>query len=42
MTGHGALRLDNPKYCGQVEYLFSYGGKEVHVVQPGRHEAIVP
>ena len=33
--------LDNPKYRGQVEYLFSYGGKEVHVVQPGRHTAIL-
>jgi hypothetical protein len=33
--------LDNPKYRGQVEYLFSYGGKEIHVVQPGRHTPIV-
>ena len=31
--------LDNPKYGGQVDYLFSYGGKEVHVV--GRHTAIL-
>jgi site-specific DNA recombinase len=33
--------LDNPKYRGQVEYLFSYGGKEVHVMQAGRHAPIV-
>jgi DNA invertase Pin-like site-specific DNA recombinase len=33
--------LDNPKYRGQVEYLFSYRGKEVHIVQPGRHTPII-
>jgi len=29
------MSLKNPKYRGVVEYLSSYGGKEVHVVQPG-------
>jgi site-specific DNA recombinase len=33
--------LDNPKYRGDVEYLFRFGGKEVHVVKAGQHEAIV-
>jgi hypothetical protein len=33
--------LDNPKYRGDVEYLFRCGGKEVHVVKAGQHEALV-
>jgi site-specific DNA recombinase len=34
--------LDNPKYRGQVEYLFRYGGAETHVVRAGAHTALVP
>lgn len=34
--------LDNPKYRGAVEYLFSWTGTEQHVLQPGAHEAIIP
>lgn len=33
--------LDNPKYQGQVEYLFKWGG-EAHIEQAGQHEAILP
>lgn len=33
--------LDNPKYRGDVEYLFSWSGAETHVMRPGNHEAIV-
>jgi site-specific DNA recombinase len=33
--------LDNPKYRGDIEFLFRYGGKEVHVMQAGKHAAIV-
>ena len=33
--------LDNPKYRGDVEYLFRFGGAEVHVSRPGAHAAIV-
>lgn len=33
--------LDNPKYRGQVEYLFRYGGAETHVVCTGTHPALV-
>ena len=33
--------LDNPKYRGQVEYLFRYGGAETHVVRDGTHPALV-
>jgi site-specific DNA recombinase len=33
--------LDNPKYRGQVEYLFQYGGREVHVLEEGTHVSII-
>ncbi|GJD72574.1 recombinase family protein [Methylobacterium goesingense] len=33
--------LDNPKYRGAVEYLFSWTGTEQHVLQPGAHAAII-
>ena len=33
--------LDNPKYRGEVEYLFQFGGAEVHVQREGQHQAIV-
>lgn len=33
--------LDNPKYRGLVEYLFSWTGTEQHVLQPGAHTAII-
>lgn len=33
--------LDNPKYLGQVEYLFRRGGADVHVMKRGKHKAIV-
>jgi len=33
--------LDNPKYRGAVEYLFTWTGAEQHVLQPGAHEAII-
>jgi site-specific DNA recombinase len=33
--------LDNPKYRGQVEYLFRYGGAETHIVRAGAHPALV-
>jgi site-specific DNA recombinase len=33
--------LDNPKYKGNVEYLFCWNGAETHVVRPGMHGAIV-
>ena len=32
---------DNPKYKGNVEYLFCWNGAETHVVRPGAHDAIV-
>jgi hypothetical protein len=43
-TSHGASRRSwrsAAKKVGDVEYLFRYGGKELHVVKPGQHEAIV-
>jgi len=33
--------LDNPKYRGQVEYLFRWSGAETHIVRPGAHPHIV-
>jgi site-specific DNA recombinase len=33
--------LDNPKYRGQVEYLFRWTGAETHVVRRGNHPALV-
>ena len=33
--------LDNPKYRGAVEYLFTWTGAEQHVLQPGTHQAII-
>ena len=28
VAGHGALCVDNPKYRGEIEYLFQFGGAE--------------
>jgi site-specific DNA recombinase len=33
--------LDNPKYKGQVEYLFRWNGSESHIVRPGSHTVLV-
>jgi site-specific DNA recombinase len=33
--------LDNPKYRGLVEYLFTWTGTEQHVLQKGAHTAII-
>jgi len=33
--------LDNPKYRGNIEYLFRWNGTETHVVRDGSHDAIV-
>jgi site-specific DNA recombinase len=33
--------LDNPKYRGQVEYLFRWNGSESHIVRPGSHAVLV-
>jgi DNA invertase Pin-like site-specific DNA recombinase len=33
--------LDNPKYRGQVEYLFRWAGSETHVLKEGGHPALV-
>lgn len=33
--------LDNPKYRGEVEYLFQFGGAEVHIQREGQHTAII-
>jgi site-specific DNA recombinase len=33
--------LDNPKYRGLVEYLFTWTGTEQHVLKPGAHQAII-
>lgn len=40
---HGmiAYMLDNPKYRGDVEYLFRWAGAETHVRRAGTHAAIV-
>lgn len=40
---HGAIGylLDNPKYRGEVEYLFRWSGADTHVLQQGAHAAIV-
>jgi site-specific DNA recombinase len=40
---HGAIGyiLDNPKYRGDVEYLFRWSGAEQLVLQKGSHAAIV-
>jgi site-specific DNA recombinase len=34
--------LDNPKYRGQVEYLFRWNGSESHIVQLGAQVPLVP
>lgn len=39
--GRIAYLLDNPKYRGDVEYLFQWGGTNTHVLATGKHEAIV-
>lgn len=36
-----AYVVDNPKYRGAVEYLFTWNGAENHVLAEGQHEAIV-
>ena len=33
--------LDNPKYKGQVEYLFRWNGAESHIVRQGAHAVLV-
>jgi site-specific DNA recombinase len=33
--------LDNPKYRGQVEYLFTWAGQEKHVLRDGAHEPLL-
>lgn len=33
--------LDNPKYSGNIEYLFTFGGAEQHVLRPGNHASIL-
>jgi site-specific DNA recombinase len=33
--------LDNPKYHGRIEYLFSRDGQRTHVSQQGRHQALI-
>jgi site-specific DNA recombinase len=33
--------LDNPKYRGQVEYLFRWNGAEAHIARLGTHRSIV-
>ena len=33
--------LDNPKYKGNIEYLFCWNGAETHEVRAGAHDAIV-
>lgn len=33
--------LDNPKYRGEVEYLFRWNGAETHIVRPGSHPVIL-
>ncbi|WP_262299673.1 recombinase family protein [Microvirga sesbaniae] len=33
--------LDNPKYRGQVEYLFRWNGSESHIVRAGSHPHII-
>ena len=33
--------LDNPKYRGQVEYLFRWNGTETHIMRDGSHPAIL-
>lgn len=40
---HGAVGyiLDNPKYKGNVEYLFRWAGAEQHVLRAGAHQPIV-
>ncbi|MCC6172051.1 MAG: recombinase family protein [Gammaproteobacteria bacterium] len=36
-----AYILDNPKYKGEIEYLFRWGGAEQHVLQRGAHAPII-
>jgi site-specific DNA recombinase len=33
--------LDNPKYRGQVEYLFRWSGTEAHIMRPGSHPVLI-
>lgn len=39
--GTVAYVVDNPKYAGAVEYLFTWSGAETHVLVEGAHEPIV-
>jgi len=39
--GNVSYILDNPKYQGDVEYLFRWAGGEKHVRRAGDHQAIV-
>ena len=39
--GRIAYILDNPKYRGDVEYLFTWNGAAEHVLERGTHQAIV-
>lgn len=36
-----AYILDNPKYKGAIEYLFTWGGTDTHVLCEGHHDAIL-
>ena len=33
--------LDNPKYRGAIEYLFTWNGADTHVLREGQHDAIL-
>jgi site-specific DNA recombinase len=39
--GQVAYILDNPKYAGNIEYLFRWSGAETHILQQGAHPAII-
>ena len=36
-----AYILDNPKYRGAIEYLFTWNGSETHVLREGQHDPIL-
>ncbi|MGY2052398.1 recombinase family protein [Methylobacterium sp. JK268] len=36
-----AYLLDNPKYRGAVEYLFTWNGADTHVLREGQHDPIL-
>jgi site-specific DNA recombinase len=33
--------LDNPKYQGEIEYLFTFGGRQDHIRKAGTHPALI-